>query len=117
VILLGFLDPNHIIKQQVVAIGGRQPLVGETGTTDNYGSELSYLRMNAKCPCHNRSRPSDSRRTRATAQSRGSHGIIGEPGTVALIQIKENMSFGMGSTLTASRKLCATLSFALICEG
>jgi hypothetical protein len=85
VILLSFLDPNHIVKEQVVAIAGRQPLVGKTRTTDNHGSEFSYLRVNAKCPCHNRSRRGDNPRIRALAQSRGSHRIIGDLSTVALI--------------------------------
>jgi hypothetical protein len=52
VVLLCFLHPHDVVKEQVMAIAGRQPLMSETGTADHNRPELSDLRMDTKCPFH-----------------------------------------------------------------
>ena len=47
VILLCFVDPDHIVEQQIVAIAGRQALMGERWPADHDGPQLADLRMNA----------------------------------------------------------------------
>ena len=48
VIFLGLLDPEHVVEQQCVTIGGRQPLVRQTRRADDHAPELAGFGMDAK---------------------------------------------------------------------
>ena len=48
VILLRLVHPDHVVEQQVVAIAGRQALMGERWPADHHGSQLADLRVNAE---------------------------------------------------------------------
>src|SRR4051812_5619067 len=51
---LRFMDPDHVIEQQIMAITGSESLVRQTGPADHDRFKLSDLRMNAKFTCHDR---------------------------------------------------------------
>ncbi len=48
VILLRLLDPEHVIKQQILTVFGRQATMGQTGAADDHLPQCAGLRMNAK---------------------------------------------------------------------
>ena len=48
VVLLGLVDPDHVVEQQLVAVAGREPLVREAGTADHHGPELADLRVDTE---------------------------------------------------------------------
>ena len=56
VVALGVLDPQHVVEQQLVAVGRRQPLVRPTGRADHHLAQLADFRMDAEfdfvCACH-----------------------------------------------------------------
>ena len=47
-VALGGLDPDHVIEQQLVAVGGRQALMGAPGRADHHLAQLSDLRVHAE---------------------------------------------------------------------
>ena len=48
VVLPRFLDPDHVVEEQVVAVARGQALVGEAGPADHDGPELADLGVDAK---------------------------------------------------------------------
>ena len=48
VIAFGVLHPHHIIEQQVVAIAGREALMGTAGCTDHDLTQLADFRVDAE---------------------------------------------------------------------
>ena len=49
VVLLGLFDPEHIIKQQRIAVGRGQPSMGKPGATDNHLAQGAGFGMHAQC--------------------------------------------------------------------
>ena len=43
VLVLRTLDPEHVVEQQVVVVGGRQPLEAEPGSVDHHLSQATNL--------------------------------------------------------------------------
>ncbi len=60
VVALGVLDPEHVVEQQLVAVGRREALVCPTGGADQDLAQLADFRMNAEfdfvCACHDLTR-------------------------------------------------------------
>jgi len=48
VVLLGLVDPDHVVEQQLAAVAGREPLVREAGPADHHGPELADLRVDTE---------------------------------------------------------------------
>ena len=47
-VLLGLVHPDHVVEQQIVAVAGREALMGKTGPADHHRPQLADLRVNAE---------------------------------------------------------------------
>jgi hypothetical protein len=47
-VTFGGLDPDHVVEQQLVAIGRGQTLMGAPWRADHHFTQLSYFGMNAE---------------------------------------------------------------------
>ena len=47
VVALGVLYPHHVVEEQVVGVGRRQPAVGEAGRADKHLAQHADLRVHA----------------------------------------------------------------------
>jgi hypothetical protein len=63
VLVLGALDPQHVVEQQLVVVGGGQPLEAELGPMDHHLAQPTNLGMHPEAP-HRPSIP-PTRRSRA----------------------------------------------------
>jgi hypothetical protein len=61
VILLRLVHPQDVVEQQILAITRGQPLMRESGTTDQHRSQFADFRMNPELPCHGHSARKDRR--------------------------------------------------------
>jgi len=56
VVALGVLDPEHVVEQQLVAVGRRETLVRTSGRADHHLAQLADFRMDTEldfvCACH-----------------------------------------------------------------
>jgi hypothetical protein len=53
-VALGVVDPEHVVEQQVVAVGRREPLMGAAGRANHDLAKLADFGMNANgsVVCH-----------------------------------------------------------------
>jgi hypothetical protein len=49
VVTLGVLDPHHVVEEQLVAVGGREPAMGEPGRADEDLAQPADLGVHAIC--------------------------------------------------------------------
>jgi hypothetical protein len=48
VVALGVFHPQHVVEEQLVAVGWRQPRMGAAGCADHHLAQLAHFRVDAE---------------------------------------------------------------------
>jgi hypothetical protein len=85
VLVLGALDPQHVVEQQLVVVGRGQPLEAELGPVHHHLAQPTDLRVDAEALHH----PSDPIATALTGRPPG---VPASPSTIASISPRPPMA-------------------------